>query len=343
MGVKTPLQRRDESIVHEAIREAFINTLIHADYRGQCGIIIERYRDRLEFSNPGTLLLSVEQVLRGGMSECRNKTMQTMFALLGYGEKAGSGMDKIHQGWASQKWRWPFIQEQLKPDRVKLVLPMISLLPEVALERLERILGNNLQNLSGDQVQALVTADVEGSVSNLRFQQFSDRHASDIGKMLKELVTHGYLLKYGYGRWASYRLSPQWTWPPQPTTDSQLTKANWSHNEANWSHNEVDWSHNEANWSHNEASDKSLLQIAQLARTKARLEYDVMKDILIQLCSVRALTLEEIGQLIQRNALGIRNRYLSPMVRQGDLQLLFPNEPNHPKQAYQANFRKKEK
>jgi predicted HTH transcriptional regulator len=31
----------------------FGKDLIHADYRGQGGVIVERYRDRLEFSNPG--------------------------------------------------------------------------------------------------------------------------------------------------------------------------------------------------------------------------------------------------------------------------------------------------
>ena len=77
-------QRHDETIVHEAIREAFVNSLIHADNRGQGGIVIERYRDRLELSNPGTLLLGIEQILRGAVSECRNKTLQGMFAMLGY-------------------------------------------------------------------------------------------------------------------------------------------------------------------------------------------------------------------------------------------------------------------
>ena len=93
------------------MREALVNALIHADYRGQGGVIVEKYRERLEFSNPGTLLLDIDQLLRGGVSECRNRTIQKMFSLLGYGEKAGSGFDKIRRGWASQKWRLPSIDE----------------------------------------------------------------------------------------------------------------------------------------------------------------------------------------------------------------------------------------
>ena len=63
-GIKQPFQidaegyRRATTSVHEALQEALVNALIHADHAGQGGIVIDRYLDHLEFSNPGTLLLS---------------------------------------------------------------------------------------------------------------------------------------------------------------------------------------------------------------------------------------------------------------------------------------------
>ena len=36
-----------------AIRKAVVNALIHADHRGQGGVVIERYADRIDLSNPG--------------------------------------------------------------------------------------------------------------------------------------------------------------------------------------------------------------------------------------------------------------------------------------------------
>jgi hypothetical protein len=51
------LYRRDDSIVHESLREAVVNALIHADHWGQGGVMMERYPDRIEVSNPGTLLM----------------------------------------------------------------------------------------------------------------------------------------------------------------------------------------------------------------------------------------------------------------------------------------------
>lgn len=92
------LYRKDDSPVHEALREAVVNALVHADHRGQGGVIIERHADRIELSNPGSLLVSREQLLQGGVSECRNKSVQLMFQLMGGGDKAGSGMDKIRAG-----------------------------------------------------------------------------------------------------------------------------------------------------------------------------------------------------------------------------------------------------
>jgi hypothetical protein len=64
-----------------------------------------------------------------GVREYRNKPLQMMFQLMGGGDKAGSGMDKIRAGWRAQHWRSPRLEECLQPDRVKLVLPMVSLIP----------------------------------------------------------------------------------------------------------------------------------------------------------------------------------------------------------------------
>nr|VFK33163.1 MAG: Predicted transcriptional regulator, contains HTH domain [Candidatus Kentron sp. MB]VFK76029.1 MAG: Predicted transcriptional regulator, contains HTH domain [Candidatus Kentron sp. MB] len=120
------LFRKGETVVHEAIREALVNTLIHADYQTDGGIIVEKYPDRIELSNPGCLLVSREQLSQGGVSKCRNKTLQTMFMMIGAGEKAGSGIDKIHRGWASQNWKEPDFDENRELDRVKWTLPMVK-------------------------------------------------------------------------------------------------------------------------------------------------------------------------------------------------------------------------
>jgi ATP-dependent DNA helicase RecG len=324
-------QRHGETIVHEAIREAFVNALIHADYRGQGGIIIERFRDRLELSNPGTLLLGIEQILKGAVSECRNKTLQGMFAMLGYGEKAGSGIDKIRQGWASQKWRWPMIQEQLRPDRVRLVLPMVSLLPEESLARLRAVLGENLAGLKGREVQALVTADMEGSVTNLRLQQFSSDHTADITRLLQDLVSKGFLVKDGYGRWASYRLSERLAGSrhrEEGTPD--ITSEDSRHSEASPVTEEQ-------TPAATPEEDPALLAIAEPARKQKRLAPEEMRRLIQSLCQGRFLTFRQLATLLNREPNGLQRWTLRPMAQEKQLVLAYPETPNHPKQAYKTN------
>ena len=73
LALPTPFQmegvyRQDETTAHKAVREALVNCIVHASTRLYEGPVIERYPDRLYFSNPGTMLVSVEDFFEGGHS-----------------------------------------------------------------------------------------------------------------------------------------------------------------------------------------------------------------------------------------------------------------------------------
>jgi ATP-dependent DNA helicase RecG len=97
----------------------------------------------------------------------------------------------------------------MKPDRVTLTLPMLSLLPEDSVERLQTRFGKRFEQLSSTEVQALVTADVEGAVTNPRLQEICNDHPADISRILQGLAMQGFLLQEGQRRWSSYRLPPE--------------------------------------------------------------------------------------------------------------------------------------
>lgn len=321
------LFRKDDTIVHEAIREALVNALIHADYRGQGGIVVEKYRDRIELSNPGTLLVSFDQILEGGVSECRNKSLQTMFLLIGGGERAGSGIDKIRQGWRSQHWRSPSIQERVRPDRVRLVLPMFSLIPDESLDRLRKQFGAKFDRLSPLEVQALVTADLEHEVTNLRLREMSEEHPQNITRSLQNLCSKGFLLKDGQGRWSSYRLPEA-----KKSVTSPGTKAGNSSHKGDSSHKAEDWSHKLEELPEEELT--KLRVIAAPAFHGARLPTDETRRIIIHLCDGRYFTAADLGELMSRNPRGLRDRFLTPMVEEALLVRKYPDEPNRPDQAY---------
>jgi hypothetical protein len=79
-----------------------------------------------------------------------------------------------------------------------------------------------------------------------------------------------------------------------------------------------------------------LLAIAAPAREKARLAPAKMRELIRQLCQVQSLTVSQIAGLLNRHPEGIRNRFLSEMLREGVLLARYP-DPTHPDQAYRAN------
>lgn len=124
--------------------------------------------------------------------------------MIGTAEKAGSGVDKIRRGRKFQHWRTPSVRESMQPDRVQWTLPMISLIPEESLERLQALFGPSFSQFDHNEVQALVTADIEGEVDNYRVRQICNIHAADVTRLLQGLVAKDALVRDGHGRWSRY-------------------------------------------------------------------------------------------------------------------------------------------
>ncbi|MCC8125879.1 MAG: putative DNA binding domain-containing protein, partial [Clostridiales bacterium] len=117
------MQRIDDTPVHEAIREAFVNLIIHSDYRMDSGVLkIIKTANGFTFTNPGSLKLPKEQIYSGGNSKARNPHMQTMLRMIGFGDNAGSGFPKILNVWADNGWQRPELDEDIVMNQVTLTL-----------------------------------------------------------------------------------------------------------------------------------------------------------------------------------------------------------------------------
>lgn len=271
------------------------------------------------------MLVSLEQLLRGGVSKCRNPSLQKMFSMIGGGEKAGSGYDRIQSGWRSQHWRPPSLTTQDQPDRIRLVLPMVSLIPDEALAVLQRDFGVRLHNLREPEIQALVTAHLEKAVSNERLQEILADHPSDITQVLQGLCVKGMLVSNNRRRWTRYRLPT----PEELLNSSRSQKELLTLGENNSSHSTEDSLHLL------QLKDE-LKRLAQSVTKKQRARQTEMQDMIYKLCTERYLDVEYLAKILHRNKNGLRNRYLTPMVEKGLLQLRYPESPNSPSQAYIA-------
>lgn len=123
--LESGMQRVDDTPVHKSIREAFVNMIIHADYRMDAGVLKVIKSDHgFSFSNPGNLKLPKEQIYKGGESKPRNPHMQTMLRMVGFGDNAGSGFPDILRTWASYGWEEPELTEDTILNQVTLVLKL---------------------------------------------------------------------------------------------------------------------------------------------------------------------------------------------------------------------------
>ena len=197
-------QRRTETPAHVAVREALANALIHADYTENASLNIYKYPNRMVFSNPGIMLISIKQYYQGGESICRNKYLQTMFTFLGSAEKAGSGVDKIIRGWEELNWKRPYLVEKKRPNKVVLTLSMESLLDESVKEGLSKIYGDKIISIPQEQLLTLALAYSEEEITNERLQYALNMHKADITKMLGQMCSARLLESTGHGRGKKY-------------------------------------------------------------------------------------------------------------------------------------------
>ncbi|MGM9692727.1 MAG: ATP-binding protein [Alloprevotella sp.] len=198
--------RREETSAHVAVREALINLCIHADYTENASLLVQLYKGKMLFSNPGTLLVSKMQYYQGGESVCRNRTLQKMFMMLGSAEKAGSGVDKILSGWKEANWRKPVLTTKSRPDKCVLTLELTSIMDEAVEKKLKSLYGPQILQIDHNRLHILHLACVDRAVSNESLRFSLDMHRADIAMLLKDMCKAGLLESSGYGRGTTYHL-----------------------------------------------------------------------------------------------------------------------------------------
>jgi len=360
--LRVPFQLRgdtriDETPVHEALREALVNTLIHADYTGRVSVLVVKRSDLFAFRNPGAMRMPVETALRGGVSDCRNRRLQDMFRYVGLGEQAGSGIPKIQSAWRTQHWRSPEMVENVEPyEQTIFTLRMASLLPGEVVQALEQRFGAAFDQASEVQKLALVAAAVEHSVTHARLRSMTDVHPRDVTVALSSLVQRGMLESGGAHKRTYYFLpgerpaaeaTPVSFELPLPGMEGgsgsasslQHKDASLQHSGASLQHNEPSLQHNGASLQHNEPEaplSADLEARAAKLRARKRARPEEIDELLLALCAGRFLSVPDLARLTGRSISTLRTHYLPRLVENGSLTLQYPDQPTHPAQAYRT-------
>jgi len=319
-----------ETHVHEALREALVNTLIHADHQSSRPITVIKRQDAFVFFNPGRLRIPREALYQGGVSDPRNPNVQKMFQMLGLGEKAGSGFQKILRAWREQHWMIPLVAENPALEMTRVWLPLASMIPGDVEQELRAIVGDAYRGLDELGRVILMLAHRFDEIGNADIQPYRAEHPREIGVRLKQFVEAGWLEKDGHGRGTRYR------WPKRRRGDlfadagGGLTSP--QHNEPSPQHKPDSSQHKSAPPQRYE----TLRTLAEPVRARRRTQPQALRRVILALCATEPLSLVELADLLGRAPASLQNHYLTPMLKEGVLQLLYPHHPSHPQQRYRA-------
>lgn len=181
--------------MREVMREALVNTIVHADYSiPNASIRIEVYDTYYRFENPGKMLIPVEKFFRGGTTKSRNDVMMSVFRRMGLSERQGYGGYQIFKTIRNNMFRVPEINTSL--EKTVLTIWLVDL-------------PGSYPGLSDVEKAILSTLTHSYSLSKGEIETVLDSKYSEyrIKKALKNLVDKKVLITTGKGRAVKYSIS----------------------------------------------------------------------------------------------------------------------------------------
>ncbi len=186
--------RHDGGQLHEAVREAFINSITYCDYLLGGVLRIDRRTDRIVMRNPGTLRIPSERIYNGDYTQARNSTIQKMLRMIGFGDNIGSGFQKIMKVWKTLGYGSPDIHQEDDVNEVWLTLPLTA--AENVTNSLENVTNslenvtNSLENVTNDTKNVTntsenVTKDEEDVTNSPENVTKTDKRRDSVLEILK--------------------------------------------------------------------------------------------------------------------------------------------------------------
>lgn len=221
---RAELTQEQRSQIAHAAHEGLINSLVHADYFLDCRVLVSLYQDRIEFTNPTTMHVSLIQGLSDSSLFQENPRLMKMFTLIDASQGAGTGIPLMMESCEQAGVAQPVFMHNAKPERVSLSLSLLDGKHQAAKKKAsaptKATQPEGLLDDTADKVDvALAHIDDADSrkVVNLfrsskRIRRADVESLLGIGStkakaMMTALVSEGILLVEGGGRSTYYKLA----------------------------------------------------------------------------------------------------------------------------------------
>jgi hypothetical protein len=207
---------------------------------------------------------------------------------------------------------------------------MVSLLPEDVMQELDRRFGDDFRSMPEVERLALATAAVEGSVTNSRLKDITVTHPRDLTRTLSGLVYRGFLESRGTGKGTFYVL------PGERSGIAEAPFSNGAIADTGTGALQSVCAERSEHYESNSARFGRLKNMFTEIRKTKRVEKKLIELAILKSCDAFALSLWDLSELLGREAATIRIRYLSHLLSEKRLELLYPDKPNHPRQQYRT-------
>jgi ATP-dependent DNA helicase RecG len=324
------IRRKDNPIIPRmVIRESVVNALMHKDYRVTSPAQIIKYANRTEFRNVGYSLKPQEQLgLPGSM--LRNPILAQVFRDIHYAEGKGPGIGTMRDEMKKANLSVPLIES----DRANNLF-VLTLLPHHLFDKgdIQWLQSFKDYNLTDEEARTLIIIREKDSISNAEYRTINGVDTLTASAHLRHLRDLGLLEQKGRGNTTFYTATSKLLTPgissQAPGISSQAPGIS------------------------SQAPGISALiagipdgfpalsegLVQELQRVGKRTSVQKVRETIAQLCALSPLKLPELAGILQRDSDHLRKRYLSKMIDEEELEYLFPENPNHPGQAYRTKKR----
>lgn len=336
-------QRTDLPLVpRDAIREAIVNAVMHRSYRQRQPVQIIRYSNRLEIRNPGHSLVPDDRLGEPG-SMLRNEKIAAVLHETRYAETKGTGIRAMRESLAQAGLSPPTFESDREKDSFVVTFLFHHFLSPEDIEWL----GNFSQfNLTEDEHRALVFAREVGAINNAAYRDINRVDTLVASGHLRKLRDHGLVEQKGKAAGTYYvpterllrpvallvtgkptELTPAVAGEKQGLASAPMAQAHQLTSAPTAQPTELP---------RNLQSLPTELAGA-VAGLGTRCSPEEMRAVIRRLCAWQPLSSERLAEILGRNQHYLLTTHIRPMVRDGALIYLFPENPVHPQQAYRAS------
>lgn len=163
-----------------SVREALVNSLMHAYYDSDTPIRINAYPDYYEFINPGKMRITVDEFIHGGNSNIRNHTMSSIMRRIGISEKAGSGGPRIFDVASKYRLKLPEVIREQNRTVVRIWKVDLEKTFETYPEEQQRILYYLVEHQSISRSEANEKLSMENHMFRTTINDLLEKNMIDV-------------------------------------------------------------------------------------------------------------------------------------------------------------------